>query len=114
MTALEKIQKINEQIDMLRLQLRPLYYDFLSEEVSRIIEKPLVCKEISQTVISYERKLRQIEFVDECGNTFAKCVDLCYDDNTGDRQECFMIGMDEDDASDVLTDMMYSVDWDIF
>lgn len=112
--TLTRIQTIYGQIEELKLKIRPLYYVFLSEEASRIIGQPLTCKEISITVISYERRLKQLEFIDKYENTFAKCVQLCYDDNTTEMQECTVIGMDEYDASDFMIDMLYSVDWDFF
>lgn len=113
-TVLEQIQTYTEQINDLKSKLIPLYHSLLSEEATKMLGVPLTCKEISITIISHEKKINTIEFVDENGKTYAKCVELCNSDLTGEMKECRVKGMNSEDAESFMIDMICAVDWTFF
>ncbi len=113
-TVLTQIENINKQIEDLKSQMRTLYHSLLSEEATRILGVPLTCKEISETTINFGRKVREVEFINENGTIYAKCVELCYNDNSADMQECFVYGLNKNDANNFMIEMICTVDWTFF
>lgn len=109
----QQIEAISDKIAELYQQIRPLYHTLLSEEASRILGRSVKCVEISDVLVSHYKHVRHIEFVDENDVICAKLVDY-YCDNELETVECFVLGMDDEEARDFMLDMKDTVDWSYF